>query len=197
MFATLNDLKRILRININDNTNDAELTAALEAANDLVGRTVHVRYLPGPQVKTYFHVAGDARIDLPAEEVVITSIVAADGWELSPDQYHVQDGSVRFTSNYGGMGITEFRRFRYFHPKLTITYTSADEVPAGLREATALLAADFYPVPIEDQGNVISEKLGDYQYTLSAKDEGGVPYRRARARDLLAPYIHGGGAFVV
>ena len=200
MFATLDDVKRVLRIPLDNTDNDIELTAALEAANDLVSRKVHVRYLNGERVTDFYEVAADALLPLPAEEIVVSKVEVAsypdeDLYEF--DDYYATGNAVRLGGNFGGMGVWDTRHVRNYYQHVRLTYTALDTVPAGLRDATALYAVGFYPEPLQSQGNVISEKLGDYSYTLSAKDEGGVPYRTARANELLAPYIHGGGAFVV
>lgn len=194
MFAVLADVKRVLRIPAADTTNDDELSAALEAANDLVSRKVRMRYLPGTRTYVTWNVPADGYVPLPAEEVVVTAV--EDDWGSIID-WHVEGDGVRLGGNFGGMGVAEARSLRTYYDKLTITYTGLSTVPAALREATALLAAELYPEVIQSQGSILSEKLGDYGYTRSAKEEGGVSYRQARARELLAPYIDSGQIFVV
>lgn len=194
MFATLEDVKRVLRIDLVDTTNDAELTAALEAAEDYVSRKVKTRWLPGTQTIEFYNIADDGLVTIPGEGITVLSV--ADAYGPITD-YLVEGNSVRLGFSHGGMSIHETRTFRSYYDKITVTYTSLSTVPAGIRDATALYAAEFYPVPKEEEGNIISEKLGDYSYTRSASETGGVSYRRARANELLTPYIHSSGAFVV
>lgn len=190
--ATVDDLKRILRMDPLDTSSDLELQQAIDAAEGWFTRRARVRFQPGPQSITRYNVPMDGEIFVPDLNPVITAVTASFGDELSSTASYVFNApnKVRLRSYYGD--VYGSLRIRQHYSSVTVAYTASGEVPADLKHGIALLASEFFPRVGEDQGKIQSEKLGDYQYTRAAPENKGVTNQLRKAQDFLRPYLTSG-----
>lgn len=186
-FATKEDVKRILNIPAADTSRDAYIIASLESAEEWVSKKLRRTYTAGSQTFTFYNVRDDAVINLP-EDGTVDAVSDVDGFDLTFQP--AGPGRIRLT---GGLSnLSTFTSPPVLHNYLTsvdVEMTTVDTVPAPVREATALIAAEYVADPATEGGEIIAETIGDYAYKKAQADPGGVSERWAKAMILLRPYL--------
>ena len=188
MLASLDDVKRLLNIPSADTSRDAVLTKSLEVASSYVTRRLGHGFVAGPGTVRFHNVRDDALIYLPAEGLVVTSVTDPYGNALGFEQY----GKRRLRLTDGFVGLGNFRSYPQRHnylARVDVAYVGDGRVPAEIKEATALFAAEIAPAPAETGGEIIAETIGDYSYKLSAAESGGVSEGMDKANMLLASFL--------
>lgn len=176
--ATLNDVKRVLGINLADASHDIELQQALDAVEEWVQTRLRFQYNGTPQTRSYYTVRDDERLILPARNVTVTSVVV-DG---VPVDFRQEGGILRLLGDGG-----------WTYEEVVVTMAGVTNVPASLELGVALLVANKLGlVTSEGEAQIVSESLGDYSYSL--REPGGASSidREVAAYKLLKPYLRRG-----
>lgn len=194
--ATLNDVKYVLGIATSDTSYDTQLQAALDAAESWVKRRCRRTFDgTGSATATFNNVREDETLDLDEENVTVTEVrVFVDrtgvGTVLGSSGYQVIDSRrVQLVST---LTVIPFEgavasRLPNFYDKVTVTYTMSGTVPAAVKKATAMLAANLHEQGKSQASGKTSETLGDYSYSVAlAQGESAVP---PMVKNLLAPFI--------
>ena len=203
MYASLDDVKRILRVTTEDETRDAQLRASLAAVESLMEQKIP--YVPKGQddFYCYFDIPEDATLTLPAKDVVLTKLQVFEypssaGVPLSPIElglghgYDLKDDQIilrptLFVSPFEG--ASSQRRLRVY-ARVEIHFVGSGIVPTALTEGVALLAAGYWQDGPRALQGIKSERIGDYSYTLGNQ---GTPEEPAgyvtQAMWFLAPFL--------
>jgi hypothetical protein len=161
LYASIEDVKRVLGIAPNDTSMEDSLTAALEAAEAYVSRRVSGKFSTASQIVSFYGVAENALLALPAVSPTIVRVTVgsvAGGYELS--NWIPEGNQIRLP------GLTE--NGLTFYDQVNVEFTGSLATPPDLREGVAFLAASVYAAPpgSEIQNAIRSERIGDYQYTV-------------------------------
>lgn len=162
LLASPDDVKRVLSIPLNDDTQDTEIGAALAAADQWVRREVRRVWVePGDYTETFHDMRGNGKLWLP-EAAEVTAVVTGEG--AAVPFLRRERRPVRLRSS-GDLTYDE----------VTVAYTvPASEIPADLVEATANVAAYLTaddPVAAADQAKEVeSAKIGNFSYKLEKAD---------------------------
>jgi hypothetical protein len=186
MYATAADVKRVLGMAEDDVSRDTEITAALEAASEWIGRRIRKRYAAGSYVQSFWDVRDDALLQLKDEAAAVTTVVADEAvlteWVL-----------------VGGVAVRLPGDGTIYYSLVSVTYVSAATVPKPIREATAMFAAKIMPPKPTVTGEtpqVLEKKIGNFSVKFAKAveevEESGwtgetievllKPYRRPRVR---------------
>lgn len=183
--ATLDDVKRILRVTGTDADRDAQLTGALEAVESWAEE--RVKYVPITDdddvdvVETYFDIYEDATIQLPTSDCTVTAVKvfeypSSNGIPLSPVQlglghgYDVDGDNLILRPTLGFSpfeGVSAQRRLRAYS-RIEVSYRATGTVPAAVRDGIAFLAAGVWQDGPRALAGLTSEKIGDYSYTVGS-----------------------------
>lgn len=192
LLADSDDVKRVM--GITDDSQDVQIDAALEAASAWVARRLRRTFSAGPTTYTFYDVRDDGVIYLP-EDGTVDSVTDQDGATLNfrpagERRIRLTDGMVTLTNTVYPTPI------HVYVSTVTVEMTGDDTVPAPVKEATALIAGALLPyvVPIGDdgiKGEMVSERIGDYQYKVadSTLIAGVVGDKWEVARKLLGPWL--------
>lgn len=211
-FASLDDVKRILRITDTDDERDAGIQGALDAIDAWALRRLPDFTLEGAQMEVYFDMPEDATLRLPADDIVVTEVrvfeyPSSGGVPLSPIELGLGHGydidnrgnlmlrPTLFVSPFEGAGA--WRKLRVYH-RVEIHYTATGIVPRDVTEGVAFLAAGYWKDGPRALQGLTSERIGDYSYTLgNTGGAAGEPEYVGQARFFLGPYLRLGGRVTV
>lgn len=179
--ATVQDIKRVMLIEDSNQARDAQLAAALEAAESWFLKRSRVQYdASGVQTATFFDINEDAAIHLPVEGATIEE-VRIEGYATTVDQW-TYDGEheIRLRPYLlvepfeGAVG----RRFLRVLQKVEVDFTATSNVPAAVRDGVARLAGWAWATGPRQgatsgtvTGAIKSENLGGYSYTLETASQ--------------------------
>lgn len=207
-FASLDDVKRILRISPTsvDDIRDARLEAALEAVEDWATSALKGLGKEGQNVEVYWDRREDETLHLPAGDIVITRVKvyeypSSSGVPLSPVELGLGHGYdqddegrliLRPVLDYSPFeGATAQRRPRRY-ARVEVFYEGTGVIPRAVTEGVAFLTAGYYSYGPQVLSGITSERIGDYSYTLGGGGSGGdseLPYL-AQAKVFLAQYMN-------
>ncbi len=195
MYATLDDVKRVMGISDDDESREEEIIAALEAAESWLERKLNRTYQGGTVTTAFYRVRSDSVLRIPDDQGTVLSVTDGAGTPLGYQQ--VGRDRVRLSASSGWSSWPSLvDRRTWYIDEVRVTYTAPAGVPAAIREAAALLAADLVPdVVVTDAegnvvGNIVSERIGDYQYKVDESSlEAGVSNARTQAMRLLRPFF--------
>lgn len=198
--ATRDDVKRVLGIPDADTSLDDAIDASLEAADEYVRRKLRRTYSSStPTTEKFFNSSYSGTVFLAEEAASITSVVDRYAATLT---FEFDGGNqVRLTESSDPIGDP-----RVYTPGgpaedrfsvVTVTYVPRTTVPTPVREAVALIAAEFTPDAVTRDSNgqvvgrIIQEKIGDYGYMVETDSlKAGVKGDRIKkALWLLRPYF--------
>ena len=190
------DVKRILRRPNEDI--DSQLAPALEAAEQWVReRTGRGWDQSGSVTQTFYNIRQGKTLYLddvaPKSITSVTSYLTADGTGtlLTADtDYQLEDkGKLHWYFNAlvspGGLPGASVRILPSIYAKIVVVYKARGQVPAPVREATAIIAAASFNGTAAPISGMRSQRMGDYSYT---RDGTGVVVPKA-AIDYLAQYV--------
>lgn len=198
--ATVDDVKRVLGIADDDDSHDTAITAALEAADEYVRRKLRRTYSSStPRTEKFFNSRHDGLLFLAEEATSITSVVDRNASDLTyvfdgTNEVRIdEDEGIVYDPRYYTPGGPHQSRFE----TVTVTYVPRATVPPPIREAVALIAAEFTPDAVTRDadgnivGRIIQEKIGDYGYMVETDSlKAGVKGDRIKkALWLLRPYF--------
>jgi len=180
MLATLTDVRRYLSGSTPTSPADAALQPFLDTAEAWVERVTGRDWdATGAQEQNFYNVRAGAVLRLRDESPTITSVtifpdVSSDEhfWMLSPTSglYRLLNrGRLQLVRNGTG-------RFADWWSRVKVVYTASGAIPTPVREAVAMTAASLYSQAssgLVTAGDIQSEKIGDYSYTLADPDADG------------------------
>lgn len=184
-FASVADVKRILNLTDEDAARDARLRAALSAVESWAEQQQWNISDSGAQVESFFDVAEDATLYIP-KDAIVTKVRVFSGSSpetardlvlstLSPG-YELADGGKvilrpsLWVQPFEGAWASRFMRY---HARVDVYYVGAGVVPKALTEGIAWLAAGYHTEGPTILLGIVSEKIGDYSYTLRSGSSGG------------------------
>lgn len=187
MYASLEDVKRILRIPADsvDEERDNQLRGALDAVNSWAEGALTISK-DGPGLEVYFDIPEDSTLKLPAADVTVTTVKvfeypSAFGIPLSPIELGLGHGYDLTTSGLLILrptlfvspfeGATAQRRLRTYC-RVEVNYIGTGVVPRRVTEGIAFLAAGYWQDGPRALTGLTSEKIGDYSYTLGGANDG-------------------------
>ena len=202
VFASLQDVKRILRLTDTDTDRDAQIQAALDAIHSWAEAKIEISK-EGANVEVYFDVSEDATLHLPAKDCVVTLLKVYEypssaGVPLSPIELGVGTGwtqddqgqiKLRPTLEYSPFEGAQARRRLRAYERVVVHYEGTGAVPRAVTEGVAMLAAGWWQhSPIALSG-LTSERIGDYSYTLEGKTSAEAPVYVRRGMWLLRDFL--------
>lgn len=178
--ASLEDVKRILRLRDDDPARDAEIRASLAAVESWADKRLWDTSRSGLQCETYFDISEDATLQLPSEDCTVVKVKVFEypssyGIPLSPVElglghgYDMTDNGrlmlrpTLFVSPFDGASAQ--RRLRQYE-RVEVHYLGTGVVPRAVTEGVAFLAAGHWQDGPRALQGLTSEKIGDYSYTL-------------------------------
>lgn len=183
--AVTADVKRILQRS--DDAIDAQLRPVLEAAEQWVREHTHREWdRSGSVTETFFNRRQGKTLRLddiaPKSITSVTTYLTADatGTLLTADtDYQLEDkGKLHWYFNNlrspVGLPGASVRVLPVVYAKVVVVYKARGQVPAPVREATAIIAAASYNGSKVAISGKRSERMGDYSYTRDTKGSGGV-----------------------
>lgn len=202
--ASLEDVKRVLRITDDNAARDAQIQASLDAIEAWAGNVLRLAK-DGDSMDVQFDINEDATLYLPSPDVVVTKVKVygypgVSNSIMSPVELGLGDG---YDLAEGGrlilrpsLGFTPFEgaragRILGVYSRVEIFYRGSGIVPRAVTEGIALAAAGYWQEgPTLLQG-LKSEKIGDYQYTAETNNDPatGLPGYWTRAMLFLQPYM--------
>jgi hypothetical protein len=177
--ASVDDVKRILRVSDDDPVRDARLRAALEAVESVLSKRITIP-ASGPQMETYWDIPEDHTLTLPASDVTVTLVKVFEypssfGIPLSPIELGLGHGYditgegqliLRPTLNVSPFeGAIAQRKLRTYN-RVEVYFIGTGVVPAGVTEGIAFAAAGYDTDGPRALVGLTSEKIGDYAYTV-------------------------------
>jgi hypothetical protein len=175
--ASLEDVKRILRLTDDDPARDAQLRAALDAVESWAEDAITIR--EGPQVDVHLDVHEDATLFLPGGDVVVTLVRVFEypgqvGQLLSPVDLEFGSGfdvqgdrlvlrPITTTEPFEGAVASRLLRT---YARVEIFYEGTGVVPKRVTEGIAFLAAGYWRDGPRVLKGIKSERIGDYSYAL-------------------------------
>lgn len=207
--ASVEDVKRVLKSE--EANNIVVVQAALGAAEDYVRRVTGRNWATDTTqtTATFNNVRDDSMLEMPEEDASIDEVkifvtAGSSGDVLvENDGYQVIRGGRKVqllprheipilreaaTRNLGG-GFRSGRSTPIDYERVEVKYTPSGNVPAAVREATALMAAALVARQGDQVKGLSSETLGDYSYSIG---QGGATLGSdavpAQARALLRPF---------
>ncbi len=177
--ATLNDVKRVLGINLADSSRDAEIQQVLDAIELQLQRRLKFKYDGVESTVRFWNVRDDELLVLPAREVTVSSVTG---------------DAIAVTFRQEGDLIQLLGAGDWTYDELVVRINGASTVPPDLRLGVALLAVNQLHVGKVDTGEpmIVSENLGDYSYTIKPSELVTEESRTAAASRLLKPYLRRG-----
>lgn len=202
-YASLEDVKRVLRVTGDDATRDAHLRASLNAIEAWIAPKLRRLDAAGPQIEVYWDVMENSTLYLPSKDAVVTKVKVfgyPGGWDpTSPTELEVgdsweqdQDGRLILRPTLltqpfsGAVGSRLPRRYA----KVEVHYIATGVVPADVTEGVAILAAGYYEEGPAMIAGLNEEKIGDYSYKSSAPTSTGDTSWTARAMWFLGPHFN-------
>lgn len=191
--ASLDDVKRILRVSNVDETRDAHLRAALAAVEDWIAPQLAGLTAEGQQVEVFFDVYEDATLHMPAKDATVLRVKVFYGPNTSesiPQSMEMSLGSGYNLDNEGRVmlrpnmflqpfeGAVASRPLRMYN-RVEVLYYSTGVVPPAVTEAVALLTAGYYQEGPQLLNSIVREKIGDYEYWTNESTTANAP----------APYV--------
>ena len=189
-FATLADLKVTLQIADSQEPRDTWLQAALDAADDWVREIVRADYdFAGTATQKFYNVHEDAKLHIPVpgatvEEVRRLCDADSTAEVLEEDCDYVVEAPLENGLNQWIRLEPIFRRavsgldgeaFRTRLPRdwrvIEMDYSSDGSVPAPINRATTQLAGILFETGPQLSSGKISERIGDYSYSLTGGGE--------------------------
>lgn len=201
--ASLDDVKRILSLTDVDLVRDAKIRACLAAVEAWAEKRIANVSREGQQVEVYYDVYEDARLILPADDATVTKVKvyeypSSGGVELSPIElglghgYDVTDTGELYLrptlTTTPFEGATAQRRLRTY-ARVEVYYLGTGVVPRDLTEGIAFLAAGYYSDGPGALHGLVSEKIGDYSYTMQRVSAGDEPSYVKQAKFFLSDYF--------
>lgn len=197
--AVTADVKRILERS--DDDIDAQLSPTLESAEQWVrDRTGRDWDQSGIVTQPFYNIRQGKTLRLgdiaPKSITSVTTYLTADatGSVLTANtDYQLEDkGKLhlyfnRLRSPVGLPGAT-VRILPSIFAKVVVVYKARGQVPAPVREATAIIAAASFNGIAAAISGMRSERMGDYSYQRDTRDKGGLVIPQA-AMAYLAPYL--------
>jgi len=208
--ASISDVRRVLRITSVDANQDAQLTAALDTAEDWFRLRARSRYnVSGPSTAKFHEVSEHAVLHLPVKNSTVTAVrVGAPGFlrTLDSNEYIVMDDErIRLRSGFywptdGQLSVEESRASasNTVVEVVEVDYTPPATVPATVRDGIARLAASLWLSTGGGElgvSGITKEKIGDYSYEIGLLNVGGgnvtgsADDMKADAMQLLRPHI--------
>jgi hypothetical protein len=204
-FATLDDVKRILRISDTNTARDAQLRASLDAIESWASTKTWKIPKEGPNIETYFDIYEDAAIELPGRDVVVTAVKVYEypssagiaispvslglghGYEITGDGRLLLRPLLDISPFEGAVA----RRFLRCYSRVEVFYNGSGAVPRALTEGIAFLAAGHWQDGPRALSGLSGEKIGDYSYTLRVRESAvsDNPSFIARAEWMLSPFL--------
>lgn len=187
--ASLDDVKRILRVSTVDEERDAQLRAALDAVEDWIAPQLAGLTAEGQQVEAFFDVYEDATLHMAARDATVLRVkvfygpASADG---IPQGYEMRLGSGYDLDNEGRIMLRPNLTFAPFegalasrplkmYSRVEVLYYSTGVVPKSITEAVALLTAGYWSEGPQLLQSISHEKIGDYEYWTNANADGAAP----------------------
>lgn len=175
--ASVDDVKRILRLTDDNVERDAQIRASLEAVESLLSDRLQIPS-EGPQVDAHYDIPEDATLYLPSPDVVVTKVKVFEypsisGLPLSPIDlglgrgYEVTDGRLILRPVFGVQpfeGAVAQRLLRVY-ARVEVFYQGSGVVPTAVTEGVAYLAAGYWKSSPQVLAGLKGEKIGDYSYT--------------------------------
>lgn len=155
--ASVQDVKRILRMHGDEEPRDSELRAALDAVESWAD--THLNYVEddGLHLETYWDVYEDATLHLPSPDVIVTKVKVfgypSDEVVSRPESLKVHEGYdvtqngrliLRPTLIFEPFeGAVASRRLTLYS-RVEVYYTGSGVIPRALTEGIAFLAAGYW-----------------------------------------------------
>lgn len=178
LMAAVEDVKRYL-VNPDIEVDYPEIVPFLQAADDWARGYLHASYGEAQKSETFYRVREDGVVTVQDKAPTSVTVTIYDdssssGRAMTEGQdYTVSGGRIKFLSTLigidwqiGGEGAIYQRVPTVFH-HVVVTYTPAASIPPAVREAVAELAAWHFAGRDQVQGQLSSERLGDYSYSRS------------------------------
>lgn len=160
MFATIDDVKRMLRLDGTTTTaaQDQRLQSFLDAAESRL-RPRLMNFDAGSGTTVSYNVYAPSRIPLP---IIGATIAQVRAWTtvsgglrvFTTDEYTPEDQYVEL--EYPG-----------FYQRVEVDWVYAGGVPEAVRDGVAMYAASLASRSQANSTGIKSERIGDYSYTIS------------------------------
>ena len=205
--ASLDDVKRVLRLTDADTNRDAQLRGALDAVESWAERRLWNTSRAGSQVETYHDVFEDAALTLPAADVVVTkvkvyeypgsvgaplspvSLAHGTGYDVTADGRLLLRADLTVTPFEGAVAQRPLRCYA----RVEVFYEGTGVVPRALTEGIAFLAAGYWQDGPRALTGLTGERIGDYSYTAAGNTAGDEePDFVARALFFLEDFLRHG-----